>query len=220
MFHDLVPFSHSADSTSYPSAKGKYDGKTGRNKNIENRPFLNGHSLYQELFFFCTVKNVGDIPGAGCIYVETVVDCNSGIAFAKIYPSKNAMNAVDILKSRVIAFLKRQNAVIKEIHTRNTSEYCGLPSVHPFETFLANSGILHLTKDQPGHPDNYLCEQFYRLLLNDFFLPALRMRYELSLGGLQGDLDKFVENYNAARIGPERVLESAPHPSPNFPVDL
>src|SRR5579863_1379282 len=33
-----------------------------------------GHSLFQEMFFFCTVKRVGDIPAAGCIHVETVVD--------------------------------------------------------------------------------------------------------------------------------------------------
>jgi hypothetical protein len=220
MFRDLVPFSASADWTSLPFAKFKYDGRIELIKDNENGPFLKGHSLYQELFFFCTVKNVGDIPGAGCIYVETVVDRNSGNAFAKVYPSKNTMNAVDILESRVIPFFKRQDAVVREIHTRNTNEYCGLLSVHPFETFLADSHIQHLPKDQPGHPDNYLCEQFYRLSLKDFFLPALRMKYELSLGDLQRDLDKFVETYNAARFDEERVLESAPRPSPNFPVDL
>jgi hypothetical protein len=220
MLRDSVSFSPSVGWASRPFAKVKYEGRKGRIRDNENGPFLSGHSLYQELFFFCTVKNVGDIPGAGCIYVETVVDRNSGIAFAKVYPSKNTMNAVDILESRVIPFFKRQDAVIREIHTRNTGEYCGLQSVHPFETFLAASHIQHLPKDQPGHPDNYLCEQFYRLLLKDFFLPALRMKYELSLGGLQRDLDKFVDTYNAARIGQERVLECAPPPSPNFPVDL
>ena len=92
-----------------------------------------------------------------------------------------------------------QGAAIREIHTRNAGEYCGLLSVHPFETFLANSGIRHLPKDQPGHPDNYLCEQFYRLLLKDFFLPELRGKYELTLGELQKDLDKFVDAYNATR---------------------
>ena len=106
-----------------------------------------GHSLFQEMFFFCTVKNVGDIPGAGCIYVETVVDRDSGIAFAKVYSAKNAMNAVDILASRVVPFFERQGIAIKEIHTRKTSEYCGLPPAHPFETFLATSHIQHLPMD-------------------------------------------------------------------------
>ncbi len=47
------------------------------------------HSLFQEVFFFCTVKDIGDVPGAGCIYVETVVDRDAGIAFAKVYSAKN-----------------------------------------------------------------------------------------------------------------------------------
>src|ERR1700686_5417104 len=99
MFRDSGSFSPSAGWASRPFAKFKYDGRIERIKDNENGPFLNGHSLYQELFFFCTVKNVGDIPGAGCIYVETVVDRNSGNAFAKVYPSKNTINAVEILKA-------------------------------------------------------------------------------------------------------------------------
>ena len=140
---------------------------------MEDVAFGEGHSLFQEVFFFCTVKNVGDVPGTGSIYVETVVDGDSGIAFAKVYSTKNALNAVDILASRVMPFFHRQRVSIKEIHTRKTSEYCGLLSVHPFETFLAASHIQHLPKDRPGHPDDRLCEQFYRFLLKEFFMPAL-----------------------------------------------
>ena len=33
-----------------------------------------GHSVFQESFFFCRIKNVGDDPGAGDVYVETAVD--------------------------------------------------------------------------------------------------------------------------------------------------
>jgi hypothetical protein len=171
-----------------------------------------GHSLFQEIFFFCTVKNVGDIPGARCIYVETVVDRDSGIAFAKVYCAKNAMNAVDILSSRVVPFFERHGIAIKEIHTRKTSEYCGLFPVHPFETYLATSHIEHLPKGHPGQPDNYLCEQFYRLLLKEFFLPALRKKFRLSLDELQKDLDAFVEAYNAMQMKRENELKSAPLP--------
>ena len=171
-----------------------------------------GHALFQELFFFCTVKDVGDIPGARCIYVETVVDRDSGIAFAKVYSSKNAMNAVDILTSRVMPFFDRHGVAIKEIHTRKTSEYCGFPLVHPFETYLATSHIEHLPNSLPSHPDNYLCEEFYRFLLKDFFLPALRKTFRLSLENLQKDLDAFVEMYNAMQMKHENQTKNAPHP--------
>jgi hypothetical protein len=190
------------------------------NKEMGDVALQGGHSLFQEIFFFCTVKDVGDVPGARCIYVETVVDRDSGLAFAKVYPSKNAMNAVDILASRVVPFFERRGVAIKEIHTRKTSEYCGLPPVHPFETYLATSHIEHLPKSRPSHPDNFLCEQFYRFLLKEFFLPALRKTFRLSLDSLQKDLDAFVESYNAMQIKGENQMKNPPHAPANFPVDL
>jgi len=77
-----------------------------------------------------------------------------------------------------------------------------------------------LPKDQPGHPDNYLCEEFYRFLLKEFFLPALRKTFRLSLDGLQKDLDTFVEAYNAMQMKRENQMKNPPLPQANFPVDL
>jgi hypothetical protein len=154
-------------------------------------------SLFQEWFFFCRVKKIGDAPGAGCIYVETVVDSDSGVAFAKVYPRQSAMNAVDILSSRVVPFFHRLRVAIKEIHTRRTDEYCGLPPKHPYETFLAASHIQHLGMDEAGQPTNYLCLQFYRYLLKDFFPLALRKHFQLSLTEMQKELDDFVDSYNS-----------------------
>ena len=177
-----------------------------------------GPSLFQEVFFFCTIKKIGDIPGASCIYVETVVDRNSGMAFAKVYSSKNARNAVDILASRVAPYFNRQRMAISEIHTRRTSEYCGLMLAHPFETFLSNSRIRHLPMDQPGHPCNYLCEEFYRHLLKNFFLPPLRKACQISLEKLQMDLDTFVTAYNSLQMKQEINLKDGAGTSANFPV--
>ncbi len=198
-----VPLSH-------PS--GVTEIELEENKEMGDVAFNEGHSLFQEIFFFCTVKDVGDVPGARCIYVETVVDRDSGLAFAKVYPSRNAMNAVDILESRVVPFFERRGVAIKEIHTRKTSEYFGLPPVHPFETYLATSHIEHLPKGEPSHPDNFLCEEFYRFLLKEFFLPALRKTFRLSLENLQKDLDAFVETYNAMQMKRENQMKNAPHP--------
>src|ERR1700733_13534656 len=172
------------------------------------------------MFFFCTIKKLADLPESGCIYVETVVDRDSGIAFAKVYSAKNAMNAVDLLAGRVVPYFERQGVAIKEIHTRKTSEYCGLPLAHPFETFLATSDIQHFPIDLPGHPHNHLCEQFYSFLLKEFFLPALRKKFKLSLNELQKDLDNFVGAYNALQMRPQIEMKSLSQPSANFPVDL
>ena len=200
MLQDMVPYSPLVEWTSNPRAGNKYERKILQDYEKQDGRCEDGHSLFQDCFFFCTVKNVGDIPGTSRIYVETVVDNDSGIAFAKVYSAKNTLNAIDILSSRVFPFFERQGIAIREIHTRKTSEYCGLLFVHPFETFLAAAHIRHLPKDQPRHPDNYLCERFYRFLLKEFFLQALRRNYQMSLSKLQGELDEFVEGYNAGRL--------------------
>jgi hypothetical protein len=79
---------------------------------------LRGHSLFQDSFFSCNVKNVGDVHGTGCMYVETVVDRDTGCAFAKVFPSRNAMNSVDILSSRVLPDFKEMGLTVREIQTR------------------------------------------------------------------------------------------------------
>jgi hypothetical protein len=167
------------------------EGKTGSS--------TGGHSLFQESFFFCNVKNVGDVHGTGCIYVETVVDGDSSCAFAKVFPARNAVNSVDILSSRVIPYFKELGIAVREIHTRKTPEYCGLVPLHPYETFLTASHIQHMSTNQAGKPYNYLCLQFYRYLQDEFFQPALRKKFMLTLDELQIDLDAFVQAFNAMK---------------------
>lgn len=179
-----------------------------------------GHALFQEVFFFCTVPSVGDVPGTGCIYVETVVDGDAGFAFAKVYPAKNAMNAVEILCTRVFPFFKRQGFTIENIHTPKKSEYFGLVPLHPFETLLATSHIGHRRTDCPGTPVNYFCLQFYRFLQKEFFQPALRKKFSLSLEELQKELDEFIDAYNALRLKHLEETKDRAFPSSKFPFDL
>jgi len=158
-----------------------------------------GQTLFQDSFFFCDLKNIGDIPGTGCIFVETVVDRDSEIAFAKVYPARSAMNAVDTLASRVMPFFAHCGKSVKAIYTKRTSEYCGLPLAHPYETFLITSRVQHLdmirSTEQHGDP----CRKFYSVLLNQFFPPLLRRKFILSLSELQNELTEFLEGYNAER---------------------
>jgi hypothetical protein len=185
-----------------------------------DRPPADGRCLYQSSFFFCTVRAIGDTPGMGPIYVEVAVDRDSGVGFAKVYSSRGATNAVDLLASRAIPFFERLHQKISEIHTRRTSEYRGLVSKHPFAAFLATSRIQHLTMNSSDHPFYYLCEQFYWHLLEEFFPPALRRKFELSLEELQRDLDRFVAAYNSGKLHEDTCSDAAPAVTANFPVDL
>jgi hypothetical protein len=204
-----------ASQTAEPIVK---DNEQLKAQDMERR--ANGHALYQEVFFFCTVPNVGDVRGTGCIYVETVVDQNSGCAFAKVYAAKHAMNSADVLFTRVLPFFRRQGFTIRNIHTPRKSEYFGLVPLHPFESLLATSHIEHLSTGSPGAPHNYLCLQFYRFLQKNFFQPILRKKFSFSLEELQKELDAFIDAYNSLRLSHSGLGKSASSAASKFPFDL
>ena len=118
------------------------------------------HSLFQELFFFCTIKKVGDVPGAGCIYVETVVDRDSGVAFAKVYSAKNAINAVDILASRVVPFFERRGSCNQgNSHSKNERILRTACPCTPLKLSSPRLTSNTCRWTSPAQPHNYLCEQ-------------------------------------------------------------
>jgi len=168
-------------------------------------------TLFQDSFFFSKIKGVGDVPGTGRVYVEIVVEPNSGIAFAKAYSTKNSINAMDLLASRVAPFFNHHGIAIEEIHTPRTQEYCGLPPVHPFETFLATSHIRHNHWSITSEPCNAFCARFYAVVLREVLLPALRREFHLSLSALQNELDIFVEAHNAGRV--DQFTQARPDPA-------
>lgn len=212
-----APASPENPSTSQP-AKPMTDETEFEEPRIEQR--TEGHTLYQEGFFFCTVPSVGDVSGTGCIYVEVVVDRDAGIAFAKVYAAKNAMNAVEILSTGVFPFFKRKGFAIRNIHTPQKPEYFGLVPLHPFETLLATSHVQHLPTDSPGAPYGYLCLQFYRFLQKEFFRPALRKKFNFSLEELQKELDEFIDAHNALQLSRSGRIKNPVPPAAKFPFDL
>ena len=156
-----------------------------------------GHSLFQDSFFFCKFKKLGDSPGLSDLYVEIVVDGYSGFAFAKVYPNEHAMNAADIMATRVAPFFKSNGVPIEKIFTRKTHEYWGIAPMHPFETFLLSARITHEQTRPLDQFHNSICEQFFIFLHHEFLGRALRSRYQHSLETLQHDLDEFVNRYNS-----------------------
>jgi hypothetical protein len=165
---------------------------------VETAPYP-GHSLFQDSFFFCKFLQVGDAPGLADVYVETVVDGCSGLAFAKVYPAESAMNAADIFTTRVAPFFNRHGVLIEQVVTTGADEYYGIAPIHPFETFLAASHIRHVRTERSGQLHSPLCMQFFGVLQHEFFAPALRGRFQHTLETLQRELDHFLDTYNSAR---------------------
>ncbi|MBZ5660288.1 MAG: hypothetical protein LAO08_07750 [Acidobacteriia bacterium] len=165
---------------------------------LETAPYP-GHSLFQDSFLFCKFKKVGDAPGLEEVYVETVVDGCTGLAFAKVYSAESGVNATDIFETRVVPFFARHGVPIEQVITTGADEYCGTPLLHPFETYLAASNIRHTQTERSGKLHSPLCMQFFGILQHEFLAPALRGRFQHTVESLQQELDHFLDAYNHAR---------------------
>jgi hypothetical protein len=158
------------------------------------------HSLVQESFFICSVKGLGEIGGLGNLYVETVLDADCRLAFAKVCGSQSPLNAVNVLQTCVLPFYDRHGVRIERVFTPNSREFCGLIPTHPYEFFLGSADIEHAHLGPGQDSLRIACQQVYRILCQEFFAPEFRRTFRHSFSTLQRALDLFIEAYNRERV--------------------
>ena len=141
---------------------------------------------------------VGNIKGVGRIYQQTFIDTYTRVAFAKLYTSKHAVTAADILNDRVLPFFEENDIPLLRILTDRGTEYKGAPG-HEYELYLDLEGIEH-SKTKVRHPQsNGICERLHRTMQEEFYAVAFRRKLYDNLELLQSDLDQWMEYYNNER---------------------
>ena len=74
---------------------------------------------------------VGSMKGIGRVYLQTVMDCYSRHAWARLYTSKLPLTAVHILNNEVLPFFDAHCARITTLLSDNGREFCGRLDQHP-----------------------------------------------------------------------------------------
>jgi hypothetical protein len=196
------------------AAAGDRDRRLGDIHGDRFGPPYPGYAIYLEPFFICSVKRVGETPSVGEINLQLAVDGNCGLAFAKVYPSENSMNVIDLLEDRVIPFYRIHGIDVERAVTPRTREYCAFSIANPFKLFLLRSNISHEvinTIHGSGFP---LCETLHRMLLSEVFEPELRQHYDVSYAELQQKLDFRINEYN------RKAPVAGPSSSKSSPLEL
>jgi transposase InsO family protein len=83
--------------------------------------------------------------------------------------------------------------------TDRGTEYCGSPERHEYELYLAIENIDHTRTKVKSPQTNGICERFHKTILNEFYRIAFRKQIYERLEDLQGDVDTWLQEYNAAR---------------------
>jgi len=142
---------------------------------------------------------VGNIKGVGRIYQQTFIDTYSSVAMAKVYTSKHPINSADFLNDRVIPFFDEKGVHLLRILTDRGTEYCGNPTTHEYQLFLALNDIEHTRTRAMRPQSNGICERFHKTVGDEFYSIAFRRKIYLTLDELQKDLDTWMERYNTER---------------------
>ena len=152
-----------------------------------------GYLLCQDTFY------VGTLKGVGRLYMQAVVDTYSSLAFAKLYTSKIAITAADLIYDRVLPFYESEGLKVEAVLTDNGKEFRGKPDEHPYELLLALNDISHRFTKVGTPRTNGFVERFNRTILDEFFRETFRKKFYSSVADLQGDMDKWLKRYNRER---------------------
>lgn len=142
---------------------------------------------------------VGTIKGVGRIYQQTFIDTYSRVADAKLYDSKTALAAADMLNDRVVPFFEEQEVPLLRMLTDRGTEYCGNREHHSYQLYLAVENIDHSKTRAKRPQSNGICERFHKTMLEEFYQIAFRKKIYQSIDELQTDLDQWMKYYNQER---------------------
>jgi len=142
---------------------------------------------------------VGTIKGVGRVYQQSFIDTYSSVGFAKLYTTKQPINAADLLNDRVLPFFAEQGIELLRILTDRGTEYCGRADQHDYQLYLALNDIDHTKTKAKSPQTNGICERFHQTIQNEFYAIAFRKKIYGSIDELQHDLDRWIERYNTQR---------------------
>jgi len=111
------------------------------------------------------------------------------VAFAKLYTSKQPINAADLLNDRVLRIL-----------TDRGTEYRGRVDRHGYQLYLVLNDIDHTKTKAKSLQTNRICERFRKTVLDEFYRVAFCKKIYRSLEELQEDVDHLMEYYNNERV--------------------
>jgi transposase InsO family protein len=142
---------------------------------------------------------VGALKGVGKVYLQTAIDCHSRHAWARLYPNKLPVTAVQLMNNDVLPAFEAQAAKIDAVLSDNGREFCGREDRHPYELFLRLEGIEHKKTRVKRPQSNGIVERLHRTLLDEHFRVEGRRTWFETIDEMQIVLDQYLIEYNTKR---------------------
>src|SRR6516164_2296627 len=142
---------------------------------------------------------VGVLKGVGKVYLQTAIDCCSRYAWARLYPNKLPLSAVQLINNDVLPSFEAHSTKIDAVLSDNGREFCGRPDRHPYELFLQLEDIEHKRTRVNRPQSNGIVERWHRTLLDEHFRVEGRRTWFETIEEMQTVLDQYLLEYNTKR---------------------
>jgi len=142
---------------------------------------------------------VGTLKGVGRVYMQTVIDCHSRFAWARLYTNKTPLTAVHVLDNQVLPHFEKHKLRVHTILSDNGREYCGREDRHPYELYLQLEEIEHRKTKVRSPQSNGFVERLHRTILDEHFRVEGRKTWFETVAEMQSSLDAYLKHYNEKR---------------------
>lgn len=175
---------------STPSKKEKLDYRL----NNKNNAFP-GYLLIQGITFLGKFENIGDV------YQYAICDVYSKWGLAKLYNSKNSINAIEFLKTKIIPISQTLSLPMMNIITNNGIEFTTSwkNAKHKYEEFLTENNIVHWTFPATSKAVFTPMEEFLTIISDEFYKIIKVSNKIYSFTEIQSELEIYLKYYNFTR---------------------
>ena len=142
---------------------------------------------------------VGVLKGVGKVYLQTAIDCYSRHAWARLYPNKLPLTAVQLLNNDVLATFEAHRVTVDAVLSDNGREFCGREDRHPYELFLQLEDIDYKRTRVNRPQSNGIVERWHRTLLDERFRVEGRRTWFETLEEMQSVLEHYLVEYDTKR---------------------
>ncbi len=139
---------------------------------------------------------VANSKALGRIYLHTMIDGFSGLAFGALALTNDPEIAIGLLDTDVLPILVAFRFQIKAILTGLGREFSG-PGRHPYQRYLSEHKIAQ-RMISGAHRHSGHVERFRQAVMNSFFPQARARGADGDLAALQAEFGSWIKSYNAS----------------------
>ena len=145
------------------------------------------------------VEGVDSNQRAGVRRLNMTLDCCSRHAWARLYPNKLPVTAVQLINNDVLPTFEAHRTKIDTVLSDNGRELCGREDRHPYELFLQLEEIERKRTRVNRPQSSGIVERWHRTLLDEHFRVEGRRTWFETLDEMQAVLDHYLVEYNTNR---------------------